>query len=277
MKKFKNIGYVPNRNDLGIHDGFATKVYKGLGFRYVRFDYENPEAYGNGDTLLDVSWQTYEPDDAPSYWPFAKAEVTTDAYGIEQLNLGVSILQFLIKQYGYHIEQDILRYLPGRQAIRDVKHAIGKEKHYGSEPLLKLVEPEVLVYVAHQRMGIERVVNDPRQHSYVTVDNVLPDNVSMWQAKIGEYPNDTFLAQGLATDAYEAQKVLFNILSEEVEKLRNGEQLTWVYKRNDKEKLEQWFTQWVEQDSPVSRTTALVPDNHSIHGLLARDLEFVKV
>jgi hypothetical protein len=280
MKKFKNIGYVPARKDIEIHDGFKSKVYKGLGFSYVRFDYEDPESYRNGDTLLDLSWQAYEPDNSIPYWSSVGAKVSTEGnkssdYDLESFDLGVSILKFVFKQYGYQIDREVLSYLPESQAVKDVKHVIGREKHYGSEPSLKFVEPEVLAYVAHKRMGIERVIYDGRQRSYVTIDNVLPANVNVWQAKVGEYPNDIFLAQGLATDVNEAKKVLFNILSEEVDKLNNGERLTWVYKEEDKIRLDGWFTQWVEQDSPVYCTNRTVPDHHSLYMLLNFYEEFV--
>lgn len=261
MKKFKNVGYIPYRQDRESHPDTYGKFF----LDYVLFDQE--DEYGNGDTLLTLEWFTYAPSDNPR-WCQPSLIIDTshhsrDSYAM--FTIGSSVLKFIVKHFGYTVEDEMARRLPEEQAIKDAKYNIDRGKtYYKYDPLFRDLAPEVVVHMANKAFGIHRVVFDARLNKHVIIDNMAPTNADVWKAQVNGY----FLGEAIASDVFEAKNALIEVVHNEQVAIEGHHTTKWHRRESDKQKFADYVEEWRDQGTQVTKLGRMAPEVGSIYELL---------
>lgn len=261
MKKFKNVGYIPYRNDTANHPDTYGKFF----LDYVLFDQEDD--YGNGDTLLTLQWFTYLPSVDPG-WCQPSITIDTSNHSRDahwMFVLGSQVLKFIVSHFGYSVGAEIAQRLPEEQAIKDAKYNIDRNgNYYNMDPRFNDLEPEVVVYMANRALGIPRVVFDGRLNKYVSIGNVAPVNADVWKAEVNGY----FLGEAVASDMFEAKDVLIEIVHDEQVAIDTHNTTTWYRSESGRQKFAEYVQAWRDDGTQVVKLDRVAPEVGSIYELL---------
>lgn len=270
MKKFKNVGYIPYREDSANYPDTYGKLF----LDYVLFDQEDD--YGNGDTLLTLQWFTYLPNDNPS-WCQPSITIDTSNHSRDahwMFLLGSQVLKFIVSHFGYGVEAGIAQRLPEDQAIKDAKYNIDRNKnYYNMDPRFNDLEPEVVVYMANRALNIPRVVFDGRLNKHVTIGNTAPANADVWKAQVNGY----FLGEAVASDIFEAKDALIEVVADEQAAIDTHNRTTWYRSEEAKQKFVEYAQAWRDDGTQVTKLGRGAPEVGSIYELLDVQARWVGV
>jgi hypothetical protein len=168
----------------------------------------------------------------------------------DKYELGHNVLTFLIRHFGYHVNEDLASLLPHPNIIRDISRQIKDDKGSSWGGNFSNLHPAILVHMALPKFGILRVVKDNRVDRGYCLEEELPSPITdVWAAR----EQNVHLCAVLAENEQDARSKAWEVIGKEACRIHEGDTPLEIVSPRGADAYLAAFVQWQETGMAIGR------------------------